>query len=103
MPRRSASRRSATRRSRCLNRPSCSTRCSEYPESPMHHFAYRDGVLFAEDVDLREIAAEVGTPVYVYSSATIERHYRLYEEAMKSTAPGRPAHVFYAMKANSNL
>ena len=69
----------------------------------MHHFAYRDGVLFAEDVDLRQIAAEVGTPVYVYSSATIERHYRLYEEAMKSTAPGKPAHVFYAMKANSNL
>jgi diaminopimelate decarboxylase len=48
----------------------------------MHHFAYRDGALFAEDVDLREIAAEVGTPVYVYSSATIERHYRLYEAAM---------------------
>lgn len=69
----------------------------------MHHFAYRDGVLFAEDVDLRQIAAEVGTPTYVYSSATIERHYRLYEEAMKSIAPSKPAHVFYAMKANSNL
>lgn len=69
----------------------------------MHHFAYRDGALFAEDVDLRRIAAEVGTPVYVYSSATIERHYRLFEEAMASIDPARPAHVFYALKANGNL
>ncbi|KUL93659.1 diaminopimelate decarboxylase [Bosea sp. WAO] len=69
----------------------------------MHHFAYRDGALFAEDVDLREIAEKVGTPVYVYSSATIERHYRLYEQAMASITPGRKSHVFYAMKANSNL
>lgn len=69
----------------------------------MHHFSYCDGSLFAEDVDLRQIAAEVGTPVYVYSSATIERHYRLYEAAMKSAAPGGKAHVFYAMKANGNL
>jgi diaminopimelate decarboxylase len=69
----------------------------------MHHFAYRDGAIFAEDVDLREIADTVGTPVYVYSSATIERHYRLYEAAMASITPGKPAHVFYAMKANSNL
>lgn len=69
----------------------------------MHHFSYRDGSLFAEDVDLRTIAAEVGTPVYVYSSATIERHYRLYEAAMKSAAPDGRAHVFYAMKANGNL
>lgn len=69
----------------------------------MHHFSYRDGSLFAEDVDLREIAAQVGTPVYVYSSATIERHYRLFEAAMKSAAPEGRAHVFYAMKANGNL
>jgi len=69
----------------------------------MHHFNYRDGALFAEDVDLRAIAAEVGTPVYVYSSATIERHYRLYEAAMTSAAPEGRAHVFYAMKANGNL
>lgn len=69
----------------------------------MHHFAYRDGSLFAEDVDLTRIAAEVGTPVYVYSSATIERHYRLYEAAMRGTAPAGKAHVFYAMKANGNL
>jgi diaminopimelate decarboxylase len=69
----------------------------------MHHFAYRDGALFAEDVDLRRIADEVGTPVYVYSSATIERHYRVFAAAMAGIRPGRPAHVFYAMKANSNL
>ncbi len=69
----------------------------------MHHFAYRDGALFAEDVDLREIAAKVGTPVYVYSSATIERHYRVFAAAMQTIAPGREPHVFYAMKANSNL
>ena len=43
----------------------------------MHHFAYRDGALFAEDVDLREIAETVGTPVYVYSTATFERQATL--------------------------
>jgi diaminopimelate decarboxylase len=69
----------------------------------MHHFAYRDGALFAEDVDLRRIADEVGTPVYVYSSATIERHYRLYEQAMAAITPGQGPHVFYAVKANGNL
>ncbi|MDP3258471.1 diaminopimelate decarboxylase [Bosea sp. (in: a-proteobacteria)] len=69
----------------------------------MHHFSYRDGALFAEEVDLRRIAEAVGTPVYVYSSATIERHYRLYAEAMNRAAGGGKAHVFYAMKANGNL
>jgi diaminopimelate decarboxylase len=69
----------------------------------MHHFNYRDGSLFAEDVDLRQIAAEVGTPVYVYSSATIERHYRLFAAAVKANAPAGTAHVFYALKANGNL
>ena len=42
----------------------------------MHHFAYRDGVLHAEAVDLTALADAVGTPFYCYSSATIERHYR---------------------------
>lgn len=69
----------------------------------MHHFAYRDGSLHAEGVDLQRIAAEVGTPAYVYSSATIERHYKLFEAAMKTTAPAGKTHVFYAMKANGNL
>ena len=69
----------------------------------MHHFSYRDGSLFAEDVDLRQIAAEAGTPVYVYSSATIERHYTLFASAVRGAAPDGQAHVFYAMKANGNL
>lgn len=65
----------------------------------MHHFAYRNGVLHAEDVSLATLAAEVGTPVYVYSRATIERHYRAFAGAFQ----GARAQVFYAMKANSNL
>ena len=64
----------------------------------MHHFHYRDGVLHAEDVSLAAIAADAGTPVYVYSTATITRHYQAFAGAL-----GPKAHVFYAMKANSNL
>jgi len=64
----------------------------------MHHFAYRDGVLHAEDVDLRTIAAEVGTPFYCYSTATLERHYKVFSEAFADV----PSLVCYAMKANSN-
>ena len=67
----------------------------------MHHFSYRDGRLFAEGVDVSRIAQEVGTPVYIYSTATIERHYTVFHEAL--TRQGRAAHVFYAMKANANL
>ena len=44
----------------------------------MDHFLYRDGVLMAEDVAVAEIAAEVGTPFYCYSTATFERHFRLF-------------------------
>jgi diaminopimelate decarboxylase len=70
----------------------------------MHHFHYRDGTLYAEDVALADIAEAVGTPVYIYSTATLERHYTLFAEAM-GRAAGSPerAHVFYAMKSNSNL
>jgi diaminopimelate decarboxylase len=64
----------------------------------MHHFAYRDGVLHAEGVDLRRLADEVGTPFYCYSSATLERHYKVFTEAFADT----DALVCYAMKANSN-
>ena len=64
----------------------------------MHHFAYRHGALHAEDVDLRRLADEVGTPFYCYSSATLERHYRVFAEAFADT----DALVCYAMKANSN-
>jgi diaminopimelate decarboxylase len=64
----------------------------------MHHFHYRDGCLQAEDVDLTGLAAEVGTPFYCYSTATLERHYRVFAEAFA----GDDALVCFAMKANSN-
>ena len=65
----------------------------------MDHFLYRDGALHAEGVALSEIAAQVGTPVYVYSAATLERHYRLFTEALDPL----PHLVCYAVKANGNL
>jgi len=64
----------------------------------MRHFAYRDGVLFAEDVALPDIARDVGTPFYCYATATIERHFRVFSEAFA----GQDALIAYAMKANSN-
>ncbi|MDF1729639.1 MAG: diaminopimelate decarboxylase, partial [Sulfitobacter sp.] len=64
----------------------------------MDHFLYRDGALFAEDVAVADIAAEVGTPFYVYSTATLLRHFRLFDEALE----GMDHLVCYAMKANSN-
>src|SRR5713226_7623772 len=64
----------------------------------MNHFDYRNGVLHAEAVNLSAIAATVGTPYYCYSSATLERHYRVFSEAFA----GEKAIVYYAMKANSN-
>ena len=65
----------------------------------MDHFNYRGGVLHAEAVPLPEIAAAVGTPAYVYSSATLARHYRVFEEALA----GMDHLICYAVKANSNL
>ena len=64
----------------------------------MNHFDYRDGVLHAEDVPLPAIAAEVGTPFYCYSTATLVRHYQVFARAFADTS----ALVCYAMKANSN-
>ena len=64
----------------------------------MNHFEYRDGILFAEDVPVPEIAKAVGTPFYVYSTATLERHYKVFSQAFD----GVDAMVCYAMKANSN-
>jgi diaminopimelate decarboxylase len=64
----------------------------------MHHFAYRDGVLHAEQVDLIALADAVGTPFYCYSSATLERHYKVFAGAFADS----DALVCYAMKANSN-
>ena len=64
----------------------------------MHHFAYKDGVLHAEDVNLQALAEEVGTPFYCYSTATLERHFRVMDGAFQDTD-----HLLcYAMKANSN-
>ncbi len=65
----------------------------------MDCFDYRNGVLHAEDVPLPEIAATVGTPVYVYSAATFRRHYQLFDEALA----GMDHLICYAMKANGNL
>lgn len=64
----------------------------------MDHFLYRNGVLHAEDVPLPEIAAQVGTPFYLYSTATLVRHFRLFDEGLE----GLEHLVCYAMKANSN-
>jgi diaminopimelate decarboxylase len=64
----------------------------------MHHFAYRDGVLHAEAVNLVTLAQSVGTPFYCYSTATLERHYRVFAEAFADV----PSLVCYAVKANSN-
>ncbi|HEX2512283.1 MAG TPA: diaminopimelate decarboxylase [Xanthobacteraceae bacterium] len=64
----------------------------------MHHFAYRDGVLHAEAVSLAALADNVGTPFYCYSTATLERHYKVFAGAFADV----PSLVCYAMKANSN-
>ncbi|MGB3045457.1 MAG: diaminopimelate decarboxylase [Xanthobacteraceae bacterium] len=64
----------------------------------MRHFDYRDGVLHAEAVNLSAVADAVGTPFYCYSTATLERHYRVFTEAFAGT----DHLVCYAMKANSN-
>ncbi|HKS85381.1 MAG TPA: diaminopimelate decarboxylase [Pseudolabrys sp.] len=64
----------------------------------MHHFAYRDGVLHAESVNLDALASAVGTPFYCYSTATLARHYQVFAAAFSDV----PSLICYAMKANSN-
>ena len=65
----------------------------------MNHFEYRGDELYCEDVPITKIADEVGTPAYVYSHATLSRHYRVFDEALKATE-----HLIcYSVKANSNL
>jgi diaminopimelate decarboxylase len=64
----------------------------------MHHFDYRDGTLHAEAVNLASVANAVGTPFYCYSTATLERHYRVFAGAFSDV----PSLVCYAVKANSN-
>ncbi|HHJ13424.1 MAG TPA: diaminopimelate decarboxylase [Gammaproteobacteria bacterium] len=65
----------------------------------MDHFEYRDGRLHAEQVDVNELANRFGTPLYVYSRATLERHWRAFDQALGE----HPHLVCYAVKANSNL
>ncbi|KAB2641755.1 MAG: diaminopimelate decarboxylase [Verrucomicrobia bacterium] len=65
----------------------------------MHGFSYKQGLLHCEEVDLNELAATYGTPLYVYSSATITGHFRRLDEALS----GVPHAIAYAVKANSNL
>jgi diaminopimelate decarboxylase len=65
----------------------------------MRHFDYKDGEMFAEDVALRVIAKTVGTPAYVYSTATFTRHFNVFADAFK----GRKALIAYSVKANSNI
>lgn len=64
----------------------------------MNHFSYRDGRLFAEDVDLVRLADAVGTPFYVYSTATLERHYRVFAASFPAASL-----IAYSVKANGNL
>ena len=66
----------------------------------MDHFHYRDGALWCEDVPLERIADDVGTPVYVYSTATLERHAQVFRAGL--AAAGK-VHFAFAIKANPNL
>ena len=65
----------------------------------MHYFEYQRGELFCEEVPLDQIAADVGTPVYIYSEKTLQRHVRVFDEAFA----GVPHLICYAVKANSNV
>ncbi len=73
----------------------------------MNHFELRDGEMFCEDVPLSQVAGAVGTPVYVYSSATLERHFTVLQTALSDAGlrddAGGPPLIAYAVKANSNL
>src|SRR2546427_1116607 len=65
----------------------------------MNHFHYRNREMFAEDVPLKRIAQEVGTPAYIYSLATLKRHYKIFDQAFAKV----PHIVCFSVKANSNL
>lgn len=65
----------------------------------MDHFSLKDGALHAENLPVAQLAARFGTPLYVYSRATLERHYRAFDSALASV----PHQVHYAVKANSNI
>ncbi|MEL7231605.1 MAG: diaminopimelate decarboxylase, partial [Pseudomonadota bacterium] len=65
----------------------------------MHHFTYKSGRLHCEDVDLHDVADAIGTPVYVYSSATLRRHARVIQSAFE----GQDCLIAYSVKANGNI
>ncbi|MEK7332082.1 MAG: diaminopimelate decarboxylase, partial [Nitrospirota bacterium] len=65
----------------------------------MHFFKYKNNELFAEDVPVRKLAEKYGTPLYVYSHATLLRHFKAYDDAFD----GYPHIICFAVKANSNL
>ena len=65
----------------------------------MHHFQYKGNELYAEEVAVKDIVAAVGSPVYIYSQATLERHFKAMDDAFAST----PHTICYSVKANSNL
>ncbi len=65
----------------------------------MNHFSYRKGRLYCEDVNIQDIAQDIGTPFYLYSHATIERHFRIFDAAFQGT----DRLICYSAKANSNL
>ncbi|ABQ24449.1 diaminopimelate decarboxylase [Geotalea uraniireducens] len=65
----------------------------------MHHFQYKGKELYAEDVAIKDIVAKVGSPVYIYSQATLERHFKAMDEAFAAV----PHTICYSVKANSNL
>src|SRR5271156_656641 len=64
----------------------------------MNYFPYRDGVLSAEEVSLEDLARQVGTPFYCYSSATLERHYKVFAGALP-----KDSLIAFSVKANGNL
>src|SRR6185437_11727330 len=74
------------------------SRLTRWVGSQMHHFDYKDGVLCAEEVRLDRLAEEIGTPFYCYSTATLERHYKVFAAALPTGSL-----VAYAAKANDNL
>ena len=65
----------------------------------MHHFEYRDGVLHCEDMSVTDLAARFGTPLYVYSTATFRRHFKVLADAFGS----QRSLIAYSVKANSNM
>ncbi|WP_319543974.1 diaminopimelate decarboxylase [uncultured Pseudodesulfovibrio sp.] len=65
----------------------------------MHHFEYRDGVLFAEEISVTALAEEYGTPLYIYSAATLRRHFKAFDSAFD----GLDHMTCYSVKANSNM